>query len=63
MRTLLVILEVLEFLTSPAGVITSLWMSLYFFLVNVLNYDVTLAAVIPIIPATDFYFWLKRSGY
>jgi hypothetical protein len=63
MRTLLVILDILEFLTSPVGVITSLWMSLYFFLVNVLNYDVALAAVIPIIPATDFYLWLKRSGY
>jgi hypothetical protein len=63
MRTLLVILDVLEFLTSPIGVMTSLWMSLYFFLVNVLNYDVALAAVIPMIPATDLYLWLKRSGY
>jgi hypothetical protein len=63
MGLLLGILEFLEFLVSPVGLTVSLWVSFYFVLVQVLSFNILLAALVPAVPMIDLYFLLKRLEY
>lgn len=63
MGLLLGILELLEFLASPIGLTVSLWVSFYLVLVQVLNFNILLAALVPAVPMIDLYFLLKRLEY
>lgn len=63
MGLLLSILELLEFLASPIGLTVSLWVSFYLVLVQVLNFNILLAALVPAVPMIDLYFLLKRLEY
>lgn len=63
MGLLLGILELLEFLVSPIGLTVSLWVSFYLVLVQVLNFNILLAALVPAVPMIDLYFLLKRLEY
>lgn len=63
MRTLLAICDFLDFLTSPAGITTSFWLTVYFFLLHVLHYDIGFAIFISAIPSLDLYMLLKEAGH
>jgi len=63
MKWVLVVLEVLEFLTTPFGFAGMLWIGLYFFLLQVFGMNVCWASLLPAFPAIDLYFLLKRFGY
>lgn len=63
MKTLLAICNFLDFLTAPAGITTSFWLTVYFFLLHILNYDIGFAIFIAAIPSLDLYLLLKEAGH
>jgi len=57
MGLLLGILEFLEFLVSPIGLTISLWVSFYFVLVQILSFNILLAALVPAVPMMICIFY------
>jgi hypothetical protein len=53
-RVLLSILEFLEFLTDPLVVTVGIWLTSYSFLIQVMNYNVWVAAALPIVLIVEF---------
>ncbi|MDX2214519.1 MAG: hypothetical protein SFY66_14605 [Oculatellaceae cyanobacterium bins.114] len=60
MALFLGILEFLEFVGTPLGLATSLWISFYYFAEQTLGFDLWLAALLPGVLAVDLYFYLKQ---
>ncbi len=57
------VIEFLEFLTTPGGLVAGLWVSLYLFFIQILGLNILLAMLLPAIPAVDLYFLLKRLNF
>ena len=62
MQLLLSLLEFIEFLVTPFGLAVGLWASFYFPLVQLLNFNLELASLLPAILAVNFYFALMQSS-
>jgi hypothetical protein len=60
MKLLLHLLEFIEFLVTPFGLAVSLWASFYFPLVQLLNFNLELAALLPAVLAVKLYFALMQ---
>jgi hypothetical protein len=54
-------LEFLEFLATPLGIAASIWSCLYYFALQSLSLNVTLAILLPALLAVDLYFLLQQS--
>ncbi|XGV97129.1 MAG: hypothetical protein ACAF41_30960 [Leptolyngbya sp. BL-A-14] len=60
MKWLLTLLEFIEFLVTPVGLAVGLWASFYFPLVQLLNFNLELASLLPAILAVNVYFALMQ---
>lgn len=60
MKWLLNLLEFIEFLVTPFGLAVGLWASFYFPLVQLLNFNLELASLLPAILAINVYFALTQ---
>lgn len=60
MRWLLNLLEFIEFLVTPVGLAVGLWASFYFPLVQLLNFNLELASLLPAVLAINIYFALTQ---
>jgi hypothetical protein len=59
LQSLLLFLELIEFLTSPLGFLTGLWISLYYCLLQNPNMNLALAILLPIFPLLPIYLMVK----
>lgn len=60
MKWLLNLLEFIEFLVTPFGLAVGLWASFYFPLVQLLNFNLELASLLPAVLAVKVYFALMQ---
>lgn len=60
LRSLLIFLEGVECLTSPAGLVVGLWISLYGLLLQISEINYAVAILLPALPMLNFYAVLKR---
>lgn len=59
LQSLLLFLEFIEFLASPIGCLTGLWIGLYYFLLQNPDMNLTLAILLPIFPLLPIYLMLQ----
>ena len=58
MKVLLSLLEFIEFLVTPFGLAFGLWASFYFPLVQLFNFNLELASLLPAVLAINVYYAL-----
>ncbi|MBW4692394.1 MAG: hypothetical protein KME27_11580 [Lyngbya sp. HA4199-MV5] len=60
MKWLLTLLEFIEFIVTPFGLAVGLWAGFYFPLVQLLNFNLEIASLLPAVLAINLYFALTQ---
>jgi flagellar biosynthesis protein FliQ len=60
LRSLLVFLEIVEYLSSPVGLAAGLWISLYEALLQIPEINLAVAILLPALPMLVVYSLLKQ---
>jgi flagellar biosynthesis protein FliQ len=61
LRSLLVFLEIVEYLSSPVGLAAGLWISLYEALLQIPDINLAVAILLPVLPTLVVYSLLKQA--